>query len=460
MGLAIGAFMGIFAGISIAQSRNADKLLSPSMQFFATIPAIVWLPFLIAIFGIGEALKISLVAIAVFFLLHIHTFRSARNVDRDFIELAAVYEKSFLQRIRHVILPSATPEVLTAIRIGLAFGWIILFFAEYSIAQKGTEGLGWFVLMSRQLGRKDFMFAGTIVIGFIGVSLDYIFVRIQNHFLAWKDSEEHSSDEMAHFSKHHSISISNPPALSIHIDSMSYNLNSEPLIQNFNMEIRAGETISLIGPSGAGKTTLLRILAGLQNKFKGSIKLGERNIEFPSRDIQIVFQDNRLMPWKSVKENVEFASSEMHSKSRKSNVEQWLKNVGLEKEMYSWPRDLSGGQEGRAAFARTFIDSPKLLLLDEPFKSLDTITKYKLQNEFIDFLKGKCITVVLISHSIDDAVFLSDKVYLLRQKPLQIEKEWNINISKPRDRENLELKKIAAEIGLYVNQSIQSKGSS
>jgi sulfonate transport system ATP-binding protein len=206
------------------------------------------------------------------------------------------------------------------------------------------------------------------------------------------------------------------------------------LIQNLTLNAASGEVISLVGASGAGKTTLLRILAGLETQFVGHVNLDGESVKMPSRKIQVVFQDNRLLPWLNVESNVAFAIANEDRTTREEKTRVWLKKVGLADKAKALPKTLSGGEASRVAFARAFVDPPKLLLLDEPFRALDPMTKLELQDELLTFAREFSTTVLLVSHSVDDAVFLSDKVLVLAKDPLRIFRKFRVPNKRPRQR--------------------------
>jgi sulfonate transport system permease protein len=192
IGVLLGTVAGISSGVFMSQSERADKFVSPTMQFLAPIPVIVWIPFVIMFFGLGEVSKIALVAVAVFFLIHIHTFQAIRSVETQYVELSRVYEKNYWGRVRHVYLPSATPSILTALRISLALGWIALFLVEYAFSTPKEGGLGWFIADARALGRVEDQFAGVVLLGIIGFAFDRSILYLQRRRLAWSDSLETS----------------------------------------------------------------------------------------------------------------------------------------------------------------------------------------------------------------------------------------------------------------------------
>ncbi len=225
--------------------------------------------------------------------------------------------------------------------------------------------------------------------------------------------------------------------LAVNVCSMSYESIKKglPLIQNLSFSQKSGEFSSFIGPSGAGKTTLLRIISGLEQRYEGLIELNGEQIKYPSRRVQIVFQDNRLLPWKTVYENIEFSLNNNHIDGH-ALITKWLSNVRLSDKAKNWPKTLSGGEESRVAIARAFIDPPAVLLLDEPFLNLDIKVRYEIEDMLLDFLKGLKTTTILVSHNIEDAVYMSDYVYLLSKTPMKILEKIAIDIPRPRKRDD------------------------
>jgi ABC-type nitrate/sulfonate/bicarbonate transport system ATPase subunit len=241
-------------------------------------------------------------------------------------------------------------------------------------------------------------------------------------------------------------------ALSVHIASMKYpEMNGAGnLVEDLSFEVPADGVISLLGRSGAGKTTLLRMIAGLERRFRGRITLDGKEITKPGRSVQVVFQDYRLLPWKTVYQNIEFATARNGSGYNRTQIERWLEIVGLQHRKDAWPKHLSGGEEGRVAFARAFVDQPRLLLLDEPFRGLDLATKFDLQDHLFNALRAQKTTVIIVSHSVEDAVFMSDAVHVLSDSPLRVERTFEIDIAKPRQRGDQRLSELSARITEYL----------
>ena len=185
VGVALGATVGIALGVVVGQSKLAERLLSPMLQFIAPVPVIVWIPFAIMLFGIGELYKISLAMFATSLLVYVQTFQGVRGVPQGYLELASMYEKTRWQKISRILLPSALPAIATGIRIALAISWIAIYIVEYSSAQKGWGGLGWFIADAREVGRVEHQFAGVLILGLIGFLSDAAVAKWQARQTSW-----------------------------------------------------------------------------------------------------------------------------------------------------------------------------------------------------------------------------------------------------------------------------------
>jgi len=217
----------------------------------------------------------------------------------------------------------------------------------------------------------------------------------------------------------------------ISIHSLTYEYpNHSPLFQNFNWNILRGETWSILGPSGCGKTTLLYLLAGLKFPTTGELSINGEQITRPRPHTGLILQDYGLLPWSTVRENIElgvnvrkfYGADGKHTPDNfipKDNIEGWIERLGLSEVADKFPGQLSGGQRQRTAIARTLALEPDLLLMDEPFSSLDAITREDLQNLTISLCEEKNITLVIVTHAIEEAAVLGKKILLLDLPPNQ-----------------------------------------
>lgn len=189
-GVLIGAVAGVLTSLYLAKSRIAEQLFSPTVQILAGVPVVVWIPFWVMFFGTGEAFKIAMVAISTFFIVHFHSFVALRSVERDYMELADIYEKSYLEKVCDVLLPSSAPAILTALRTALAFGWVVIFFVEYASARHGSEGLGWFIADARAVGKVEEEFSGLLFLAILAFVTDWLIAKVQRHLVRWSNSLE------------------------------------------------------------------------------------------------------------------------------------------------------------------------------------------------------------------------------------------------------------------------------
>jgi sulfonate transport system ATP-binding protein len=219
-----------------------------------------------------------------------------------------------------------------------------------------------------------------------------------------------------------------------------------PALRDINLAISDGEFVSIVGSSGCGKSTLLRIIAGLENGYAGTVSLGARRISGPGLDRGMVFQEHRLIPWLTVEQNVAFGLSSLHNGKRDAIVSAHLELVGLTSFAKSLPHQLSGGMAQRVAIARALVNQPKLLLLDEPFGSLDAFTKIQMQQEILRIWEVERTTMVLVTHDIDEAIYLGDRVVVMSSRPGTLKRIVPVQLPRPRDRSSYEFVQIRKEI--------------
>jgi len=210
--------------------------------------------------------------------------------------------------------------------------------------------------------------------------------------------------------------------------------NGVHALERFSAQINLGEIVAVIGGSGCGKSTLLRAVAGLDPATSGTVTLDETAISSPHAKIGVIFQEPRLLPWLSVADNIGFGLSDLPADTRRERVARALDRVGLADKANAWPRELSGGQAQRVAIARALVPQPEVLLLDEPFSALDAFTRRDLQDHLLDLWADTRPTLVLVTHDVEEAVALADRVLVMRPRPGRLFETININLGRPRDR--------------------------
>jgi NitT/TauT family transport system ATP-binding protein len=214
----------------------------------------------------------------------------------------------------------------------------------------------------------------------------------------------------------------------------AFSTSGGKVLDDFNLDVRPGEFVSLIGPSGCGKTTALRIVAGLLTPSSGAVVVNGKKSTGPSRDKAIVFQHFNLFPWRTAIDNVAYGL-EIHGVKKQERLKiaaEYLDLVGLSASAKQFPAQLSGGMRQRIGIARALAISPKLLLMDEPFGALDALTREYLQGQLAKICEERQLTTLFVTHSIDEAIYLSDRVVVMGVQPGRIIKEFPITLRKPR----------------------------
>lgn len=232
------------------------------------------------------------------------------------------------------------------------------------------------------------------------------------------------------------------------------------VLEQINLNIQAGEFISIVGNSGCGKSTLLRLLVGLDAEFKGSIFIDGQPINGTSLERGIVFQDHRLFPWLNVEQNIALAlEKSRYSKAEKQElIDYHLALVQLSAFKHAYPSQLSGGMSQRVAIARSLVNRPQILLLDEPFGALDALTRANLQQELQRILASEKITTILVTHDVEEAVLLGDRVVVMQPNPGRIKRIVEVNLERPRKREDFRLAALKNDILLdFRDQSVATE---
>ena len=206
------------------------------------------------------------------------------------------------------------------------------------------------------------------------------------------------------------------------------------VLAKVDLEVAASEIVALVGPSGCGKSTLLRLVSGLDTAFEGHIRVGDRDVRGPDPAVGVVFQEPRLFPWLRLDENVSFGLPDRGAAHARELVRETLGVVGLGSFASALPKELSGGMAQRAALARALVTEPQVLLLDEPFSALDAFTRMRLQDHLLAAWSRYRPTLVLVTHDLDEAVYLADRVVLLSDRPSRIVDVLRVAPDRPRDR--------------------------
>lgn len=218
-------------------------------------------------------------------------------------------------------------------------------------------------------------------------------------------------------------------------------------LHELSLDVGAGEFVSILGPSGCGKSTLLRLAAGLDNATEGRLTLDGETIEEPHYLRGLVFQDPTLFPWLTVRRNIAVGlDARGLLKTKNGEVERFMKLVGLDGFETAYPHQLSGGMAQRAALARALINDPKVLLLDEPLGALDAFTRMSMQDEILRIWHERETTVLLVTHDIDEAIYLSDRIVIMTPRPGRVHESFEVALSRPRNRAGADFLHLRARI--------------
>ncbi len=216
--------------------------------------------------------------------------------------------------------------------------------------------------------------------------------------------------------------------MKLSFENISKHFSSLQVVNNFSREVKSGELVALVGPSGCGKSTLLHIAAGLEMPSSGRMLANGQPVQGPDPERTLMFQENALYPWQTLLQNVAMALEfqKIARPEAQRQAREWLAKVNLQGFESYYPHQVSGGMRQRAALARAFISNPKVLLLDEPFGALDALTRMTLQDALRTLIRETQPTVLLVTHDVDEALFLADRILVFSARPATVLKEFNL----------------------------------
>jgi ABC-type nitrate/sulfonate/bicarbonate transport system ATPase subunit len=224
-------------------------------------------------------------------------------------------------------------------------------------------------------------------------------------------------------------------------------LSRRQVLDGVSFSLAPGELVSLIGPSGCGKSTLLRLIAGLDSADSGDLLIGSSPITAPNAERGLVFQDPNLFPWLTVRRNIQAGLvARGVLREKKDEVEEFMRLVGLEIFANVYPHHLSGGMAQRAALARALINHPKVLLLDEPLGALDAFTRMRMQDEVLRLWQARRTIMLLVTHDIDEAIYMSDRIMIMTPRPGRIERTIAVVLARPRQRDSDDFLRLRSDI--------------
>ena len=245
------------------------------------------------------------------------------------------------------------------------------------------------------------------------------------------------------------------PILDVRGVGKIYELNGQKIeaLRGADLVVKKGEFVCLIGPSGCGKSTLLRIVAGFEKPTTGQALMWDKPVTGPAPDRGMVFQDYGLFPWLTVRQNIAFgpASRGLPKAEVRDTVERFVTMVGLTRFADAWPHQLSGGMKQRVGIARALANDAEMVLMDEPFGALDAMTRERLQDELLEIWQRTKLTVLFVTHSIEEAIFLADRVVVMEPGPGRIASEHRVDLPRPRDVASPEFNEVRREMSARLH---------
>jgi len=374
-GFFISSILGISLGIFMGISSKAKEFFQLTLTAIRQIPMIAWIPLIILWAGIGEVSKIVVILFAATFPIVVNTMGGVDSTSETYLEVAKMYGLSKKDTFFKVYLPSALPNIFTGLRLGLGASWMAVVASELIAS---SSGIGYRLNDARSLMRSDVVIVCMIIIGLVGLLMDKLIVLISHELTPWKKK------------------------------------------------------------SGCGKSTLLKLISGMVPITEGEILINGNSVNGVSKDCSMIFQDARLFPWLKIKDNVAIGLKNISSEEKNRIVLEYLELVGLKGVENSYPDQLSGGMAQRASIARGLALNSQIMLFDEPFSALDAMTKVQLQEELLKIHQEKGKTVILVTHDIEEAVYLGDRVVVMAANPGVIKDIINIDIEGRKDRTNTE----------------------
>ncbi len=237
-------------------------------------------------------------------------------------------------------------------------------------------------------------------------------------------------------------------ALNVHRCSKTYFVRGKdvPTVEDISLTIHPGEVFCIVGGSGCGKSTLLKMIAGLESPTSGTISVGNRLITSPGLDRGLVFQEHRLLPWLDVWQNIDFGLRESVKQDRSKIINEHIELVGLKGFEHAYPGQLSGGMAQRAGLARALVNRPLILLLDEPLGALDALIRQQMQQEILRIWDHEKTTMVLVTHDLDEAISMGDRVAVIGGRPGRIRQIYNVDLPRPRRRASAAFESLRSEL--------------
>ena len=422
------------------------------------IPSFALVPLFMLWFGIGNLTTILIVFYAATFPMMFNTWSGVRSVNPLWLRAAGAMGADEHRLFWKVIIPGASPFIITGMRQAFLRAWIAVVGAEMIAAS--DWGLGWVIFDAKEFLNTDIMLASLVVIGVIG----FVFER-----LVFGSLETHDRDAVGHDARGQRLARQGkqhgPYRNSRRLADLRHARRQGAGRQGCQSRLSsASEFLCIVGPSGCGKSTLLNIIAGFLSPAAGEIRIGGKKVDGHGMDRGVVFQDfAQLFPWRTALGNVAFGleMKGVPKDERERIAREQLRLVKLEKFTGSYPHHLSGGMQQRVAIARALAYNPAVLLMDEPFAALDALTRDDMQRLLADVWRETRKTVIYVTHNVSEAVYLADRVIVMTPHPGTVKAEIRIPLPRPRDPLSVEFLDFQKELLRHLgHETAQRTGES
>lgn len=499
LGFAIALTGAVCFSTIAARFTSIYTSIKPVLDLLSSIPPIAWTPLAIMWFGIGDVPALFIVSLGAFFPMFAGFYSGITRVDQDLISVAKTLGARPTRIVSSVIFPAALPTIFTGMRTGLTVAWFNVIAAELIGVR---SGLGYQIQLNRSMLFSEAVIALMLVIGVIGLIMTRMMGAVGNLASPWAIQDETRSrwvglrrrisrlllhpapgSTEARTKAHHclphdtkDVALLSPTKSQHQPDSDNKVLVVEHLSKSFgdrtygeievlrdvSFYIDEGEIVAIIGPNGSGKTTLLNMVAGLLEPSAGEIRFKGGRVRLPGRERAMMFQNFALFPFYTCRGNIKFAVRSGHesvSEGRNGRdvsaaeciVDGLLREMRLTDFADAYPVELSGGMKQRLALARALAASPELILLDEPFSAYDPLLKNEGQQLMLKTITDRSLSLLLVTHDLDEAIFMADRVVVLNERPASVKEIIDVRLPRPR-RSEIRRSQEFNDLRLYLQQ--------
>ena len=438
-GFLIAQVIGIPIGLAFGGNRVIRDLFYPVFELLRPIPPLAWVPVSILFWPTNESSIIFITFIGAFFVIVVNVFEGMTHIKKEHIWLAQSLGAKRTRMFLKIIIPSVIPSIAVGMTLGIAITWNVVIAAEMIASDNGLGRLTWEGYVS---STPEVVIVGMISIGFAGYLSTLIVDRIESKMMPWKTGYGH----VTKIKNEKNEKMKNEKAVgqitARNISKSYYTHDGEciEIIKNLSVTIAPGELNVIMGVSGCGKSTLAYMFAGYIQPDHGTLEIDDKPICGADPERIMVFQETALWPWQTVLDNVIFGPQvrgEMSTRQAQKEARNLLREFGLEQFVDKYPDQLSGGMKRRAEIAQALINKPSVMILDEPFRGLDVMTRELLQEYYLALYESRRLATVFITSEVEEAIFLADTIYVMADKPGYIKKQITVPLARPRTLESM-----------------------